>query len=156
MKWKTYYIAFLFFMIDLISKQIVSHVLVLNKSVLVIDNFFYLTYTKNSGAAWSILEDERLPLLMLTVIVIFVIYRNLKNVYLSNFEHFSYGMLIGGILGNFFDRLMYGSVIDFLNFYILGYNYPIFNFADCFIVIGIILIIVINIRRDKKNERSYS
>ena len=83
MKWKTYYIAFLFFMIDLISKQIVSHVLVLNKSVLIIDNFFYLTYTKNSGAAWSIFEDERLPLLMLTVIVIFVIYRNLKNVYLN-------------------------------------------------------------------------
>ena len=71
-------------------------------------------------------------------------------------EHLSYGMLLGGIFGNFFDRLIYGSVVDFLDFYILGYNFPIFNLADCFIVIGIILVIITNIRKDKKNERNSS
>jgi len=154
MKKRTYIIAFLFFMIDLISKQLVSHFLILNKSITVIDNFFYLTYTKNNGAAWSILQDERLPLLILTVIILYIIYKNLKKEYLNNIEHLSYGILFGGILGNFFDRLIYGSVIDFLDFYIFGYNYPIFNLADCFIVIGIILVIIINIRKDKNNERN--
>lgn len=154
MKKRTYIIAFLFFMIDLISKQLVSHFLILNKSITVIDNFFYLTYTKNNGAAWSILQDERLPLLILTVIILYIMYKNLKKEYLNNIEHLSYGILFGGILGNFFDRLIYGSVIDFLDFYIFGYNYPIFNLADCFIVIGIILVIIINIRKDKNNERN--
>lgn len=149
MKKRTYIIAFLFFIIDLISKQIVSHFLILNKSIKVIDNFFYLTFTKNTGAAWSILQDERLTLLILTVIVLYIIHKSLKKENLSKIEHISYGMLLGGILGNFFDRLIYGSVIDFFDFYILGYNYPIFNLADCFIVIGIILIIIINMRKGK-------
>ena len=156
MKKKTYIIAFLFFIIDLISKQVVTHFLVLNKNVQVIKNFFYLTYSKNTGAAWSILQDERIPLLLLTVIVLFIIYKNLKNELLSKSEHIAYGMLIGGILGNFFDRLIFGYVVDFLDFYIFGYNFPIFNFADSFIVIGIILIIILYYRRDKKNERSHS
>ncbi len=135
-------------MVDLISKQVISHVLELNKSVPIINNFFYLTYTRNNGAAWSILQDKRITLLILTVIVLYVIHKNIKNEYLSNIEHLSYGMLLGGIIGNFFDRLTYGSVIDFLDFYIFGYNYPIFNFADCFIVVGIILIIIYNFRKD--------
>ena len=142
-------------MIDLISKQIVSHILILDNQVTVIKNFFYLTYTKNRGAAWSILEDERIPLLILTVIVLFVIHKYLKKEKINKIETLSYGMLIGGILGNFFDRLIYGSVIDFLDFYIFGYNYPIFNLADTFIVIGIILIIILGFRKDK-NERSNS
>lgn len=156
MKKRTYIIAFLFFIIDLISKQIVSHFLVLNKSIKVIDNFFYLTFTKNTGAAWSILQDKQILLLILTVIVLYIMYKNLKKEHLSNMEQLSYGMLLGGILGNFFDRLIYGSVVDFLDFYILGYNFPIFNLADCFIVIGIILIIIINMRKGKKNERNSS
>ena len=149
MKKRTYIIAFLFFIIDLISKQVVTHFLTLNKDVLIIKNFFYLTYTKNNGAAWSILQDQRIPLLILTVIALFIIYKNLKNDYLSKAEDFAYGMLIGGILGNFWDRLINGTVIDFLNFYIFGYNFPIFNLADTFIVIGIILVIILNIRKDK-------
>ena len=143
-------------MIDLISKQIVSHVLSLNKSIKVIDNFFYLTYTKNNGAAWSILQDERIPLLILTVIVIYIIYKEFMNNEMNKMEHLSFGILFGGILGNFFERLINGTVIDFLDFYIFGYNFPIFNLADCFIVIGVILVIITGYRKDKKHERSNS
>ena len=143
-------------MIDLISKQIVSHVLSLNKSIKVIDNFFYLTYTKNNGAAWSILQDERIPLLILTVIVIYIIYKEFMNNEMNKMEQLSFGILLGGILGNFFERLINGTVIDFLDFYIFGYNFPIFNLADCFIVIGVILVIITGYRKDKKHERSNS
>jgi signal peptidase II len=152
---KTYIIAFLFSLIDVISKQIINHFLELHKSIEIIKNFFYITYTKNTGAAWSLLKDERLILLIFTVIVIFIIYKYLNKENLKNNEQFAYGMIIGGILGNFFDRLIYGYVIDFLDFKIFSYNYPIFNFADSFIVIGIIILIIIEIRKDK-NERNNS
>ena len=59
-----------------------------------------------------------------------------------------YGIIIGGILGNVVDRIVYGYVIDFLDFKIFVYDYPIFNFADTFIVIGIILMIIISIRKE--------
>lgn len=148
MKKKPYIIAFFFFIIDFISKQIVMHFLSLNESVLVIKNFFYLTYTKNNGAAWSILKDQRLLLLIVTVIVLFLINKYMNKEELSKIENFIYGMIIGGIIGNLFDRIVYSSVIDFLDFRIFGYNYPIFNLADTFIVIGIILLIIVSIRKE--------
>ena len=55
-------------------------------------------------------------------------------------------MLFAGIIGNFIDRLVNGFVIDYLNFYIFGYDYPVFNIADIFIVLGIILMIIDVIR----------
>ncbi len=155
MKSKPYIIAFLFFIIDLISKQIVTHVLSLNKSIEVIHNFFYLTYTKNTGAAWSIFKDQRIMLLILTVIVLFIINKYIEKEKLGKKEIIIYGLIIGGIIGNFFYRLIYGYVIDFLDFKIFSYDYPIFNLADSFIVIGIILLILIEFRKEK-NERDKS
>ena len=148
MKKKPYIISFFFFILDFISKQIVIHFLIINESIIVIKNFFYLTYTKNNGAAWSILKDQRLLLLIVTVIVLFLINKYMNKEELSKIENFIYGMIIGGIIGNLFDRIVYSSVIDFLDFRIFGYNYPIFNLADTFIVIGIILLIIVSIRKE--------
>ena len=67
---------------------------------------------------------------------------------LTKLENLSYGMIIGGIVGNLFDRVFYSHVIDFLDFKILGYNYPVFNLADTFIVVGIIIMIIISIRKE--------
>ncbi len=148
MKKKPYIIAFLFFIIDLISKQIITHVMNVGQSVKVINNFFYITYAQNKGAAWSILEDQRILLLIISVVVLFLINKFMNKEELSNIECFSYGMIIGGILGNIFDRVVYGYVIDFIDFKIFGYDYPIFNFADTFIVVGIILMAIISIRKE--------
>ena len=67
----------------------------------------------------------------------------------------SYSLMIGGILGNLFDRCFNGYVIDFLSFKFGSYYFPIFNFADVFIVVGGI-ILIINILMEDKHERSCS
>ena len=154
MKKKPYLIAFFFFFVDLISKQIVMHTISLNTSIKVIPSFFSLTYVKNTGAAWSILKDERILLLVVSVLALFIINKFMNKETLSKLEELSYGMIIGGIVGNIFDRITYKAVIDFLDFNLFGYNYPIFNFADTFIVLGILLMIIISFRKDKAWKKS--
>ena len=155
MKKKPYIIAFFFFLIDLGSKQLINHLMKVGDSIKVINNFFYITYTENKGAAWSILEDKRILLLIITVFVLFLINKYMNKEELSKIENFTYGMIIGGIIGNLFDRVFYGSVVDFLDFKIFGYDYPVFNLADSFIVIGIILLMIISIRGEY-HERNKS
>ncbi len=155
MKKKPYIIAFFFFIIDLISKQVITHVINFGESIQVIKNFFYITYVKNNGAAWSILEDHRILLLIVTVIALFIINKYMNHEKLSNIESISYGIIMGGIIGNLFDRLCFGYVIDFLDFKIFGYNYPVFNLADTFIVIGVILMAIISFRKEY-HERNNS
>ena len=155
MKKKPYIIAFFIFLIDFFSKQIISHTFTLNQKYCYIKDFFYITYVKNTGAAFSILKDQRIPLLIVTVIILFILYKNINKEKMGKIEVLSYGLIIGGVLGNFFDRLMYGYVIDFLDFYIFGYDYPVFNLADSFIVIGITILIIYFIRKDHY-ERSNS
>ena len=74
---------------------------------------------------------------------------------INKIESISYGMIIGGIIGNLFDRIIYSYVIDFLDFRIFGYHYPVFNLADSFIVIGIIMMIILTIRKEY-HERNNS
>ena len=155
MRKKPYIIAFIFFIIDLISKQVITNIFKLGESIPVIKNFFYLTYVQNKGAAWSILEDHRILLLIIPVIALFLINKHMNKEELSKGEFISFGMIIGGIVGNLFDRLIFGYVIDFLDFKIFGYDYPVFNLADTFIVVGIIILMIISIRKDYY-ERSKS
>ncbi len=155
MKKKPYIIAFLFFIIDLISKQIIVHTINLGGKIKVINSFFYITHVHNNGAAWSILEDQRILLLIIPVIVLFLINKSMNHEELTKLENISYGMIIGGIVGNLFDRVCFGYVIDFLDFKLFGYNYPVFNLADTFIVVGIIIMIIITIRKEL-HERNKS
>ena len=154
MKKKPYIIAFLFFIIDLISKQLICHLMNVGQSIKLINKFFYITYVQNKGAAWSILEDQRILLLIISVIVLFLINKAMNKEKLDKLEIVSYGMIIGGIVGNLFDRIFYSFVIDFIDFRIFGYNYPVFNFADTFIVIGIILMIIITLRKEHHERNS--
>lgn len=145
---KPYIIAFCVFIIDLISKQIVIKLIPLHESIKVIKNFFYLTYTRNTGAAFSILEDARILLLIVTIIALFFINKFMNKEKIKGIDNFIYGIIIGGILGNLFDRIVYGYVIDFLDFKIFGYNYPVFNLADTFIVVGALMLIGTSLYND--------
>lgn len=131
------------FLIDLISKIIVSSLLDVNEVIVVIRNFFNITYVRNTGAAWSIFAGETLGLIVISLIIIaLIVYYVSKNKFKSKLELFGYSLILGGAIGNLYDRIVYGYVIDFLDFYIFGYDYPIFNLADSFIFIGVILVII--------------
>ena len=129
--------------IDIVIKLIISNNLILNQSISVINNFFYITYVKNTGVAWSILSGKINLIIVITlaIIMLLIIYIFNKKSY-SVLEIISYSMLLSGSIGNLIDRIIYGYVNDYLDFNILGDDYPIFNFADICIVIGIILILI--------------
>lgn len=136
-------ISIICLLLDQISKLFIVNNLMLNESHSVINNFFNITLVYNDGAAWSILSGNRLLLIFISLIALVVIYSLfIKNKELGKFEIIIYGLLIGGIIGNLIDRVLYGYVIDFLDFKIFNYNYPVFNIADCCIVISAILLIV--------------
>ncbi len=152
---KPYIIAFFFFMIDLFSKQIIDKLMSVGESIKVINNFFYITYTHNTGAAWSILEDQRILLLIISAIALYLINMFMNKEKLNKIDSLAYGMIIGGIVGNLIDRVIRGYVIDFIHFKFFGYDYPVFNLADTFIVVGIIILMIITIRKEY-HERSKS
>ena len=152
---KPYIIAFFFFMIDLFSKQIIDKLMNVGESIKVINNFFYITYTHNTGAAWSILEDQRILLLIISAIALYLINMFMNKEKLNKVDSLAYGMIIGGIVGNLIDRVIRGYVIDFIHFKFFGYDYPVFNLADTFIVVGIIILMIITIRKEY-HERSKS
>lgn len=134
-------ISLLLIVIDQVVKILVISKLALQQSITIINNFFNITYVRNTGAAWSILSGNVLLLIMISVLALVTIYYYLiKDKDLNKIDIVSYSMLIGGIIGNLIDRIVHGYVIDYLDFKIFNYNFPIFNIADTLIVISIIII----------------
>lgn len=148
-----YIIAFIFLMLDVISKIIISNVLVLGETKEIITNFFYLTYTHNYGAAWSIFNGYTFLIIIVSVLIIIAILYYLKKYKVNSMLlKIGYAILLGGSIGNLVDRIVHGYVIDFFDFYILGYDFPIFNIADTGIVVGIIIIMLYPTKKEKYND----
>lgn len=146
-------LSLIIFIIDQIVKLVISFNVDLNKSIIIIKNFFYISHVHNFGAAFSILYGNRIFLVLISVFVLFLIYYFLiKNKTFRSIDVVIYSMLIGGILGNLFDRIIYGYVVDYLDFYIFGYNFPIFNIADMCIVISVFLLVFDSFRSGKSEN----
>lgn len=140
---KIFALADIFIVVDYVAKVLVSMFLETNESLILIKDFFSLTYVKNTGAAFSIFSNSNYFLAFASIFFIaLILYYLSKRNNISKLESFGYGLLLGGACGNLIDRIVYGYVIDFLDFKIFGYNFPIFNLADTFIVISIIIIIL--------------
>ena len=150
MKKKVAIIAVICIFIDFISKLLVINNLEVNTGFNIINSFFSILYVKNTGAAWGMFSNGTMILAILSMIFL---YFAIKYIYesknISKLSIISYGILIGGIIGNLIDRLLRGYVIDFLSFNIFGYNFPVFNIADTFIVISIILIVIESIIKER-------
>lgn len=135
-------ISLIVIIIDRILKVLVTNNFVLNVRNKIIDGFFYITNCHNEGAAFSLFSGNVLFLIFITLIVLFLIYRTINKENVNKIGILAYGLLLGGILGNLYDRIFYGYVIDYLDFVIFKFNFAIFNLADAAIVIGAILLIV--------------
>ena len=141
---KMFIFIIIFVFIDQLSKGIVNLFMNLNQSIDIIPNFFSLTYVRNTGAAFSILPGSRWLFVILSIVALNIIYRYfIYDKELEKKEIIIYSLLQAGIIGNLIDRVLFGYVIDFFDFNIFGFEFAIFNIADIFIVISIILLIIV-------------
>ena len=149
-----YKITIVVLLLDQFIKYMINKFMEINTSIKVIPNFFSIFYVRNKGAAFSILEDSTILIIIISVIFIVILDSYIKKE--KNFTPLSVlslGMIMGGIFGNLMDRVIYHSVIDYLSF---G-NFPVFNLADIGITVGVGLLItseILKIRKDKENDRS--
>ncbi len=147
MKKKKYIlITFLIIIIDQLTKFLINQNIEHLKSFQIIKNFFYFTNAHNNGAAFSFLSGYNLLFIFITLIAIYLIDKYIE-------KNFSFYILLGGIIGNLIDRLIFGYVRDFLDFRIFNYNFPIFNISDICICLGIFLIIIKTIKEDKNDNK---
>lgn len=125
------------------------------EEIILVPKFMYITYLKNTGGAFSILDNNIYFLIIIGMLALGgLIFYLLKKDNFRKLEVISYGILFGGILGNFIDRIIYGGVIDYIGLIFGSYYFPVFNFADICIVIGIIMLVIDELVGEKYGIRS--
>lgn len=143
-------LAIVVFIIDIASKFYILDRFELFETVNLLP-FFSITYVRNIGAAFSIFEGQRVMLaaiaLVISAVIVYMLYRNNRS---QKLENLSLSMILGGALGNLFDRLYHGFVVDFLDVNFGHWHYPTFNIADCAICVGIGLFIISSYKKPKK------
>ena len=133
--------AFLIVVLDQFTKFLIKQNFQLDQSMPVIKNFLHLTYVTNSGSAFGLFKgyNQLLGLFAIVVIIATFCYMGKKIKENQKLLQFSVGLLLGGTAGNLIDRMLYGSVIDFIDFRV----WPVFNLADSAVTISIILLIIL-------------
>jgi len=141
--------------LDQISKIYVSSVMYLHASHPVIDGFFNITYVRNPGAAFGFLANAAPMFRSLFLIIVsaaaiaMILWFLAKNKSAGMLLTFALSLILGGAVGNLLDRIRFGSVVDFLDFYIASWHWPAFNVADSAISVGAVLLIAEMLRREK-------
>lgn len=126
---------------------------IIDKKVLfieVIPKLFNIHKVYNYGVAFSFLENKRYLILLFSLILIYFLFNLRKDLPKTKKYDILFGVILGGIIGNLIDRVFRGYVIDYLETFIFGISFPIFNLADICITLGIILMVLIMSLGDKK------
>lgn len=148
-----YLLAALVIAIDQWTKWLVIKNMDLYEKIPIIHDFFYFTSHRNEGAAWGILQGQMWFFYIITVIVIIgVIYYMEKHVKGDKLTAIALSLILGGAIGNFIDRVFRKEVVDFLDFYIFSYDFPIFNVADSALVIGVAFVFIATIIDERKTR----
>jgi signal peptidase II len=143
--------------LDQISKVQIMQTMRLHESIPVVSEFFSLTYIRNPGAAFGLLASSgqtfRLIFFGLTSVFALgllgmIFYRLRQDDWVGQL---SIAGILGGAIGNLLDRVRFGEVIDFLDFYVNGYHWPAFNVADAAISVGVFFLIL-HFALEKKEE----
>ncbi|HEW91760.1 MAG TPA: signal peptidase II [Thermotogaceae bacterium] len=123
--------------LDQVSKLIIKNILDYGQMIYLLGNFLKLTYINNSGIAFGFLQGKfYLIIIMISFTIFLLIVTAIKLKKLSKLSKVFLGMIIGGALGNFTDRLLFKNVVDFISIF----DFPVFNAADSSIVLGTIFL----------------
>ena len=145
-------------LLDRWTKLLIQKRFDLNESISVIDGFFNITYVRNTGVAFGIFSSISSPAkaVLLSVFTAFaavvVVTYSVRSPARNRLLQTALGLILGGALGNLYDRLAYGYVVDFLEFYAGSYHWPSFNVADSAISIGVGLLAIEIIRSEAPNR----
>ncbi len=155
--------ALIVFLMDQLTKWVVVRHIPLHDSRSIIGDFFQLTSHRNRGAAFGILQNQRWFFIIITLIVVVGILWYMRRTIRENKKLLpvALSLLLGGAIGNFLDRALFGEVVDFLHFTFqfsffgndIYYEYPIFNIADSAIVTGVGLILLESLLSWRKERR---
>lgn len=142
--WVYFGLAVLVYALDFVTKKVVARTIELNEKIEIIGNFFLLTSVRNRGAAFGILQGQRWFFILITLVVLSAISWYLQRTYRTGSRLLLVGLalILGGAVGNFYDRALFGEVVDFLQLNFGSYTFPIFNLADSGICIGVALVIL--------------
>jgi signal peptidase II len=148
-RWLTLVIAAVVIALDRVSKLwIVAHIQI-GRAIIVIPKVFRLTHVLNTGAAFSMFEDAKSQVMVRNVLIGFSIVAVLVVLVLLwkvgrtiTLTSVALSLILGGAIGNLYDRLMYRHVVDFLEVHIGTYHWPDFNVADSAIVVGACLLLL--------------
>ena len=151
-------IALAVLLLDRITKWAITQTIPLEDAFNIIPGFFRLTHLENTGAAFSLFADSPSPFrttLLITfsiaaLAVVSVLLWKDRNVFHSGTLALS--LILGGAIGNLWDRLLDGKVTDFLDFYIGVHHWPPFNVADSAIVVGALLLFMRMLGKDHKSQ----
>ena len=128
---------------DQISKWIVSQTLLLGERNEIIPHFFSLTYLHNTGAAWSMFEGQMGFFMIVSIVALLLMIGFYKGTEKDDIlTKYGLVLMMSGTIGNLIDRVCFHYVRDFLDFIILGYDFPVFNIADMALCIGVGLIML--------------
>lgn len=147
--------AFVIILIDQCSKTYIAKTFILGQKVELINNFISFIFVRNTGAAFNLFagQTQLLSIFSAIVAISIIVYFMKKKASLPWYEIIGWGLILGGTIGNFIDRVMLGYVIDFIKVDVI--NSPVFNIADMSINAGAIIILVkaiINITEEKSDK----
>ena len=142
-------IALIVIALDRWSKLWIIHHIPIGHARTIIPGVFRLTHVLNTGAAFSLFENSTSPATVRNLLIAFSVFAVIVVLALIwkfgrefSLVSFSLALILGGALGNLYDRLRFSHVVDFLEVHIIHYHWPDFNVADSAIVVGAILLML--------------
>jgi signal peptidase II len=144
--------------LDRWTKSLIQSRFTLNESISVIDGLFNITYVRNTGVAFGIFSSINSPAksillsLFTAIAAVLVVVYSIRSPVRNRLLQVALGFILGGALGNLYDRISYGYVVDFIEVYFRSYHWPSFNVADTAISTGVVLLAFEIIRNETQSR----
>tara|TARA_B100001029_G_scaffold76977_1_gene62938 strand:- start:155 stop:625 length:471 start_codon:yes stop_codon:yes gene_type:complete len=155
---KVLFVSAILVLADQISKTIVVKTMSLYESIPVIQNFFHFTYITNDGMAFGInFPFGYYIFTSVSILLTLFLFWYLWSVRTHSIViRLGISFIIAGAIGNLIDRIFLGAVIDFLDFMIGNFHWYVFNLADSYVTVGMVLVLIDSIILEKKRESAHS